>query len=510
MREVRFIVWGLLLSMVTVQVANAQEVSVTIANENVGIGLEDEVKLQIRDRVALLMSEYQKLGQFASVSDYVNFELILSDDPTLFNDIEVKPKRPDIELIDYLSKAQTSLMDYGGFPFDLVNLNIIQMGVSANQLYFAKVEGTKVIQQKIDKNGFPRSGPYNEKMTWNMEINPYDFEDAYIYAIEGSSAAKSQSDVVFQQDADSRLTIALKGGLGAIYNGMPTQSSILSEAKSSLSSYGVEINYRRNLDSKYKYYLIAGVSGEFAQVSTDLSALDLSSVDNGLPLDGATIPYQEGYFTGGISDKEQASASLLPIEFVDGEEDLSLNIIQGRLGLGYTLYDNNFTKKLFLDAVLIGNFMSTRSQGDITGTLFGIRIPDQDGLAFPTVDQLKTNGIINNVEDIQPSDILVDEYKGSRSFLASQSEFDIQPQSNFSLALSIAPTYHYQITKSLGIMAGIDYTFSITSLFNNTDIENDLFVGDNFRLRTNSVLEDYFEVNRMGRLSAKAGIFFRF
>ena len=126
--------------------------------------------------------------------------------------------------------------------------------------------------------------------------------------------------------------------------------------------------------------------------------------------------------------------------------------------------------------------------------------------------QLQFNYTGNDGASATLDDILVEAYKGKQTFNANENIFDIKPESQLSFGISLAPTYQQQITKNIGITLGLDYYLSLTSFMSNKAFnENDqLFVGEDFGDRTASVLEDYFESNRLGKLSAKAGVLIRF
>jgi len=259
------------------------------------------------------------------------------------------------------------------------------------------------------------------------------------------------------------------------------------------NSFGVDVVYRRSLNSKKSLYLLAGASLGFHNFTMDLSSFEGGGTSNIDGLQGpADIPNL--YLI-------QANSSTLDSEENTLMEQLRVIDVQVPIGMSFRLVET-YNWDIFLDVAIVPTYIIS-STGSYSGQTKFFRLPvDKDW--SPEFEKEVLARLAAGIE--------IPEYFGL------QQGFDdelAEVTNQFSAAAQVSPLFHYKFNFRMAIEAGLNVSYGFLPYFKNEtnhlgpEPSELLLITEDAGARNPSILQNNYKNVSIFRYGAKIGVVFR-
>ena len=458
---------------------------------------DKDVIMQTATRV---LNDYVRVASFMnsdgefSDDSYAEFVGLFSGSAEVYDDL-AKKNGGNINYSSYADKV-FQYMQGTGVRFELNETYLDEIVYDSSGFYQVFLSFQKIMFNGLDDDmeivNFPNNGKVNE-LKMGIEIPSYDLTYGSIMSILGESKK-------VKVESANMISVDLNYHLGNVSK----TASLLTPGWSndlpvSYNSYGVDVVYRRSMNSKKSIYLLAGASAGFHNFTSDLSEISaegkaaISSKIGGAGINPDGVPRDASY----IAIQQIVSG----VDENNLIENLQVIDIQVPLGISLRLVET-YNWDIFMDVAVVPTY-SIASSGRYSGNLKYIKLPeDQTHFSEKFIEDIKAKAAAGFDNPA---------YYGTVSF----DEELVQTASNFSAAAQVTPLFHYKFNFKMAFELGLNVSYGFLPYFKNetnhlgTEQSRILEIVDKSGAENPSLLQNNYKDVGILRYGARAGIVFK-
>ena len=458
------------------------------------VELKEEDKDEIMAATTKIINKYAQVATFRddnnnfSDQSYAEFVGLFAGSAEVYDDL-AKKNGGNINYATYADKVFQYLQGTG-VKFELNNTYLDEITYDSSGFYKIQVSFEKIMFNGLNEDNelvnFPNNGKPVE-LTMTIEVPEYDLSQATILNILGEAKK-------IKTESASMISVDFNYHLG---NVSKTESEIAPGFSSSLpvgyNSYGVDVIYRRSLNSKKSLYLLAGASLGFHNFSSDLSSFE----GGGKSLVSALVGPSD------TPDPFAVPANISTFDSPDNSLSESLTAIDVQVPIGVSLrVVEKYNWDIFVDIAVVPTFIIS-SSGRYGGQTKFIKIPES-----------------KDWDDSFEEELLKRLAEGNEipEYIGVQDGFDnelAQVANNFSAAAQISPVLHYKFNFRMALEAGFNVSYGFLPYFQNetnhlgSEPSQLLNITEVTGAENPSILQNNYKNVSILRYGARIGIVFR-
>jgi len=475
------------------QISNAQ-IKIYEEGSYIKAELTEEQKDEIMAAATTIVNKYATVATFRddnnnfSDQSYADFVGLFAGSAEVFDDL-AKKNGGNINYATYADKVFQYLQGTG-VKFELNNTYLDEITYDSSGFYKIQVSFEKIMFNGLNEDNelvnFPNNGkPVTLRMI--IEVPEYDLSQATILNVLGEAKkVKTESASMISTDFNYHLGNVTKTA-STIAPGFADNLPV------SYNSYGVDVIYRRSLNSSKSMYLLAGASLGFHNFKSDLSSFEGGGVSSINALQGpADIP--NNFLVPAVSSTVESSENNL-------EESLSVTDVQIPIGISFRVVET-YNWDFFVDVAVVPTYILSSTGRYGGGTKF-IKLPDSKDWS-PEFEAEVLARLAAGEE--------IPDYFGLQTGFENELA---QVANNFSAAAQISPVIHYKFNFRMAVEAGLNVSYGFLPYFKNEtnhlgDSPSQLLnITEVTGAENPSILQNNFKNVSILRYGVRVGVLFR-